>query len=140
MEAFLKHVFVYFVLTFNFFTYVNVVVSITFPTNGDSLAGSDFSITATINISEIVDVHTVNITLLDSIGSEQNAISEVVGNGVSELNPLGPVVSTLEQNFSNVHLSQAGVYTMLIFIVDIYGNNITLHRHYLLTIRSKQYI
>ena len=101
------------------------------------MAGSEFSIAATFNISEVVDVQTLNITWLDSSGNEQNATSEVLGSGMSEINPFGPVVSTLDLTFSSLKLSQAGVYTIGILIFDIYGSIISIQKYYLLIIQGK---
>ena len=104
------------------------------------MVGSKFSITATISISETVVVQTIYIAWLDSSGSELNATSEVVEDGMSgqemsgmsELNTSGPVVSTLEIAFSKLNMSQAGVYTIWISIVDVYGNSAIIQRTYLL--------
>ena len=117
-------------------TFNCVVVSIVFTTNGDTVAGSEFTITATVNISEIVDVQDVNITWLDSSGSEQNR-SEDIASGMSELNPSGPVVSTLDLVFSNLLLSQAGVYTLVVNITDTGMNTVALQRTYQVTVQSK---
>ena len=101
------------------------------------MTGSEFSIAATINISEIVDVLALIIQWLDSSGNEHNATSEVVGSGMSELIPFGPVVSTLDLTFSSLKLSQAGVYTIGILIFDIYGSIASIQRYYLLIIQGK---
>ena len=124
------------------------MVSVTFTTNGDNVVGSEYSITATISISEIVVTQTLYIAWLDSSGSELNATSEDIGSGMSgsgmsgqglsgmsELNTSGPIVSTLA--FSKLNLSQAGVYTIRISITDIYGNNVTTQRSYLLIVQCK---
>ena len=117
------------------FTFICVVVSITFNTNGDSVAGSEFSITATINISEIVDVLALTIRWSDSSGNEQNFTVIVIG--MLEPVPSGPVVSTLDLTFSSLTLSQAGAYSIGITIFDHYGNNVSVHESYLLIIQSK---
>ena len=104
------------------------------------MTGSEFSIAATINISEIVDVLALIIQWSDSSGNEQNATSEVVGSGMSELVPSGPVVPTLDLTFSSLNLSQAGVYTIGILIFDVYGNVVSIQRSYLLIIQSKSSI
>ena len=109
------------------------VVSITITTNGDNLAGSEFNLTATINISEIVDVQNLNITWLHSNGN----IAETAGNGQLALNPSGPVVSTLDLVFSNLLMSQAGVYTLVVTITDTGLNTATLQRSYQVTVQSK---
>ena len=139
MQVFPMHMFIFlYLLSFDvLYPHFCIVVSITFTTNGNSVTGSEFSIAATINISEIVDVLALIIQWLDSSGNEQNATSEVVGSGMSELVPSGPVVSTLDLTFSSLTLSQAGVYTIGILIFDIYGNVVSIQRSYLLIIQSK---
>ena len=133
-KYFILHVFTYFNhFHFMYFTLNFVVVSITFSTNGDNVAGSEFNITATINISEIIEVQSLNITWLHSNG---NTI-ETAGKGQLELNPSAQVVFMLDLVFSNLLLSQAGVYTLVVNITDTNLNTVTLQRTYQVTIRSK---
>ena len=116
-----------------YFTFNCVVVSITLTTNGDSVAGSEFNITATININVTIGILTPNITWLDSKGSTiENAWS-----GQQEFNLSGPVVATLDLVFSNLLLSQAGVYTFMAIITDTYFDDVTLQRIYEVTAQSE---
>ena len=118
-------------------TFNCAVASIVFTTNGDNAAGSEFTITATVNISEIVHVQAINVTWLDSSESEQSNTIEVVSSGMSELNPSGPVVSTLDLAFSSLLLSQAGVYTLVVTITDTGMNTVTIQRTYQVTVQGK---
>ena len=98
------------------------------------MAGLEFSITATVNISDIVDIQSLNITWSDSSGNEQIGTSEVVGSGMSELNP---GVSALDLTFSSLKLSQAGVYTIGLLISDLNGSIAVIQRSYSLVVQSK---
>ena len=129
------------------------------------MAGSEFTVTATVNISELVAVQTLRLTWLDSSGNErnttllamdssgsgskQNIISgdssgyeqsgttETTAGGMSAFSPSGPFVSTLDLVFNNLLLSQVGLYTFLATITETSLNTITLERTYQITAQSK---
>ena len=109
------------------------MVSTVFITNGDNVAGSQFTISATVNISEIVDVQSLDLTWLNGNASVVNT----TWSGQSKTNSSGPVVSTLDLVFNTLFLSQAGVYTLSITVTDSEVNNVTLLRTYQLTVQSK---
>ena len=115
------------------FAFICVAVSITFTPNGDSVAGSEFSITATVSIIDEVDVHTLNITWLDSSGSEKSSEIESLGSGSADFDPSG----SLDLVFTNLLLSQAGVYTFMAIITDTESTTVTLQRTYGVTVQSK---
>ena len=97
------------------------------------MAGSQFTISATVNISEIVDVQSLDLTWLNCNGS---VVNTTTWSEQSKTNSSGPVVSTLDLVFNTLFLSQAGVYTLSITITDS-EVNVTLLRTYQLTVQSK---
>ena len=97
------------------------------------MAGSQFNISATVNISEIVDVQSLDLTWWN--GNE--SVVNTTWSGQSETNSSGPVVSTLDLVFNTLLLSQAGVYTLQVTISDSELNNVTLPRTYELIVQSK---
>ena len=74
-------------------------------TTGDNVAGSNFSIIAIVNISEIIGIQSLKLTWVHSNGT----IIEAAEIGQPEFNLSQPVVSKLDLVFTNLLLSQTGV-------------------------------